>query len=420
VEAKYNEGIINNEDDWTFNGSSTREYTHVYHDYPARMIPQIARKLLHLYGSDSSVLFDPYCGTGSSLVEGLLFGLDVVGTDINPLARLIAEAKTDYHLDPKMIEDQISDFYSCIYKGKVGKEIPIVKNVDYWFKKPIIPKLGRIRYYIDTIEDQAIRRFFQVVFSEAVRESSNTRKGEFKLFRYGNEQLEKLNPDPYAIMISKLERNKSGLIQFRKLMLHTNKNPTSRILNLNSVNQIPAKEISDNSVDVVVTSPPYGDSHTTVAYGQYSRLSSDWLSIGSEDNVDNISMGGRSLKEIPDFPSEGLNYAIKSISERNYKRALEVSSFYKDLLSSMKNISKIVKSNGHACYVVGNRTVSSVILPTSDAIRDFFEYSGMQYVTTYIRSIPNKRMPVRNSPSNVSGETSNTMLNEHIVVMRKG
>ena len=83
-------------DDWTFNGSSTRDYTHVYHDYPARMIPQVARKLIHLYGQSAKTLYDPYCGTGSSLVEGLLEGLDVFGTDINPLARLIAESKTDY------------------------------------------------------------------------------------------------------------------------------------------------------------------------------------------------------------------------------------------------------------------------------------------------------------------------------------
>ena len=98
MEAKHNPEIIEDDEDWTFNGSSTREYSHVYHDYPARMIPQIARKLLRLYGAGSKTLFDPYCGTGSSLVEGLIYGLDVVGTDINPLARLIAEAKTDYSL----------------------------------------------------------------------------------------------------------------------------------------------------------------------------------------------------------------------------------------------------------------------------------------------------------------------------------
>src|ERR1700687_5267434 len=86
--------LQSNTQDWTFNGASTRELTHSYHDYPARMIPQIAGKLLDKFAAlDAKLLFDPYCGTGTSLVEGLIRGLDVVGTDLNPLARLIARAK---------------------------------------------------------------------------------------------------------------------------------------------------------------------------------------------------------------------------------------------------------------------------------------------------------------------------------------
>ena len=82
-------------------------------------------------------------------------------------------------------------------------------------------------------------------------------------------------------------------------------------------------------------------------------------------------------------------------------------------------MSKLITSNGYVCYVVGNRTVSSEILPTSDAIKDFFSYYGLEYVTTHLRSIPNKRMPARNSPTNISGKTSNTMSSEHIIVMKK-
>ena len=76
-------------------------------------------------------------------------------------------------------------------------------------------------------------------------------------------------------------------------------------------------------------------------------------------------------------------------------------------------------NNGYACYVVANRTVNSVILPTSDTIKDFFEYYGCIHVETYIRDIPNKRMPMKNSPTNVAGEAVNTMFSEHIIVMQK-
>ena len=406
-------------DEWTFNGSSTREYTHVYHDYPARMIPQVARKLIRLYGTSAKTLFDPYCGTGSSLVEGMVEGLDVFGTDINPLARLIAEAKTDFSMEPDDVSQEIAKFQSAIYQKNAKSLVPNIRNIDFWFKREVIEPLGKIRFYVDYIQDLHVRRFFQIAFSETVRESSNTRKGEFKLFRYANEKLLTHFPDPYQIMFAKLERNLKGYQTFRQLIGNLKNKPSAKIYGLNSVYGIPSKELPENSMDIVITSPPYGDSHTTVAYGQYSRLSSEWLSLIDKENIDRQLMGGKTLKTLPDFPSNSLNLAIKLIFDKNPKRALEVASFYADLLSSIRNVSKLLKKNGHACYVVGNRTVSSIILPTSEAIKDFFEFHGLDYVTTHIREIPNKRMPARNSPTNIAGETSSTMLNEHIVVLCK-
>jgi site-specific DNA-methyltransferase (cytosine-N4-specific) len=82
---------------------------------------------------------------------------------------------------------------------------------------------------------------------------------------------------------------------------------------------------------------------------------------------------------------------------------LEVASFYSDLQSSIQNVADVVKPDGYACYVVGNRKVKGVVLPTDQVIRDFFETCGFEYVATYHRSIPNKRMPSRNSPTNATG-----------------
>lgn len=78
---------------WDLPEADTKEYTHCFHTYPAMMIPQIARKLLKRYGMEGRWLLDPYCGTGTSLVEASLFGMHSVGCDINPLVRLIATAK---------------------------------------------------------------------------------------------------------------------------------------------------------------------------------------------------------------------------------------------------------------------------------------------------------------------------------------
>ncbi|MGC9294948.1 MAG: DNA methyltransferase, partial [Thermoplasmata archaeon] len=96
-----------------------------------------------------------------------------------------------------------------------------------------------------------------------------------------------------------------------------------------------------------------------------------------------------------------------------------VVSFYNDLRKSIDNVSKKIKEDGYSCYVVANRRVKKVLLPTHEAIRCFFENNGFSYVNTFERGIPNKRMPIKNSPTNKSGAKEETMSKEYIVIMKK-
>ncbi len=114
-----------------------------------------------------------------------------------------------------------------------------------------------------------------------------------------------------------------------------------------------------------------------------------------------------------------MDNAINNISEIDQKRAVEISAFYEDLQKSISNVSKLLKRNGMSCYVVGNRKVKGIILPTDLAVKNFFEQNNFKYIKTFHRTIPNKRMPLRNSPSNVAGTTKNTMNREYIVIMQK-
>jgi len=409
--------------DWTFNGASTRELTHCYHDYPARMIPQVAGNLLDMFGINAKLLFDPYCGTGTSLVEGLIRGINAVGTDLNPLARLIAQAKTCTP-DEREIDDQITRFDRCIASSHVSRSvkpslIPGISRIDFWFKPQVAEKLSRLKMFIDDIENDAVRLFFQVAFSETVRESSNTRNNEFKLYRYDSKRLHTFNPNVFEIMSSKLKRNRAGLHKFLAIMHNFRESPAVQVCDFNSVVGTPSGTLLPASVDIVVTSPPYGDSHTTVAYGQYSRLSAAWLGLPEPGKIDNKLMGGKAIKSLPNLPSDALNKALIQISSADIKRALEVASFYSDLHDSIFHVSQLIRLGGHACYVVGNRKVKGVVLPTDIAIRDFFEGFGFEHISTFHRSIPNKRMPLRNSPTNAPGAVDATMTREYIVVVRR-
>ena len=61
-------------------GAGSRDHTHGFHTYPARMHPHIARRLLEAIPPGATLL-DPFCGSGTVLVEGILRGARTVGVD---------------------------------------------------------------------------------------------------------------------------------------------------------------------------------------------------------------------------------------------------------------------------------------------------------------------------------------------------
>jgi hypothetical protein len=111
---------------------------------------------------------------------------------------------------------------------------------------------------------------------------------------------------------------------------------------------------------------------------------------------------------------------ISQINKVDNKRALEVSSFYNDLGTSIRKVANSVRKGGKSIYIVGNRTVKNVQLPTDQFIAEKFEENGFRHMFTYERALSNKAMPSKNSPTNEAGKTVNTMLFEYIVVCEKG
>lgn len=397
---------------WDYRTADTREYTHGIHAYPAMMIPQIARRLICEYGQDAQVLFDPYCGTGTALLEGMLAGLRSVGTDLNPLARLIASVKTTpVTLD--VLDAEISRFAHTDLNAAPCERVEHIANVDYWFSPNVQRLLIAVRSYITTICEPAVADVFRVAFSQTVRKVSWTRDSEFKLHRIPASKIASHAPDVGVVMHSALNRVRDALGSIAGLA----SSPQPQICAFNSVNAIPAVVLAPGSVDLVVTSPPYGDSQTTVAYGQYSRLSSQWLGYEDAGSVDRRLMGGTPKDAM--FGLDKLDSVIAEIATIDPVRARQVSGFFWDYRASIGNVAEAVRPGGYVCYVVANRTVKGLEIPTAQTTVEYFEALGFAHVVTHLRNIPNKRMPSRNSPTNIAGRTGRTMTVEHVVICRK-
>jgi DNA modification methylase len=399
---------------WDFRGAETKNHTHCFHSYPAMMIPQVASRLLDKYGQKARLVLDPFCGTGTSLVEANLRGISAVGVDLNPLACLIAQTKTTI-INFQKIDLYLKHFNDFLFAERFNDDksevdLPKFPNIDFWFDKQIQRALAKIKKYISGIEETDVRNFFEVAFSEVVRESSWTRNSEFKLYRMTEEQRGRFQPDVFGLMEAKLARNRRGLQAFA----------TSKKSSQTKVYRKSSMDIAlDEKFDLVLTSPPYGDSRTTVAYGQFSRLSSEWLDFENAASLDNNLLGGKARKEEVKFESKVLRETLCKIAERDERRSHEVASFYVDYQKSIGNIARMIKRNGFACFVVGNRKVKSVNLPTDKFTIDFFAENNFRHIETIVRNIPNKRMPRQNSPTNIVGAKDDTMTQEFIVVLQQ-
>lgn len=406
---------------WDFSREDTKILTHGLHSYPAMMIPQVARRAIRLWGKNARHILDPFMGSGTVLVEAKIHDINSYGFDINPLAVLLAKVKTT-PLNPKILKKEFDRIVSKtkekiekLNSGQLYVEIPNYYNIDYWFKPQVSKQLVLLKEEIWSIKDEDIKDFFKVAFSETVRYVSNTRNSEHKLYRIPQEKLATWNPDVLETFIKYAMRNIQKMGDFYKIAKDKTAFAKPMLHNV-------LEPVDIEKVDMILTSPPYGDSRTTVAYGQFSRLSLQWMDLDYKHirEIDKIALGGKPVKSLEhNVPSEKLDKVVRQIAELDEKRAREVLSYFIDFYKASRVLDNYLHEGGYVVFVVANRTVKGIRIPTDEIYVEIFKSLGYKHEITYVRAIPNKRMPHKVSPSNKKGETVSTMAYENIVVLKK-
>lgn len=454
-------------DFWDFKDATTRDLTHGLHYYPATMVYPISQNILKIVRKHYIIntLMDPFMGSGTVIVEGMMSDIpEIYGTDLNPLAILMSKVKTT-----KLTNDQIqyivsthinrlrnvagnsyavaddfdsyirnnlqldvsaktgwgdsADKYIKAYFANKSKTFnyQTFANLGFWFTPKTIILLQTIKNIIKEVNDEKVKDFLLLAFSETVRTVSNTRNGEFKLFRMETEKVKTFSPDVFEEYLKVLNRNIYKMQGFvsacsDKSKVHISYDDTRTL-----------QTVPNESVDLVITSPPYGDSRTTVAYGQFSRLSLQWLDLEYTNqqevsNIDKNLLGGKPYiyKEQWTFlGSETLVDTLNRIAEKDTFRADDVFSFYVDLDKCLYAISTKMKHNSYQFWVVGNRTVKLEKLETDKILSEMAAKYNLIHLFSFGRNIIHKVMPAVNSPTNEVGARVKTMTAETVVVLKK-
>lgn len=407
-------GILNGED------ADRKENLHRLFMYPAMMVPAtqsaILRAVTEVLPMKSNAI-DPFMGSGTSLLSCMEFGLNVYGQDINPFAVLLSQAKT-YLYDTKLLEEALKRIENHILSDESETVDIDYYNIDKWFKKETQISFSKIRRAIISESDADNRKFFWVIMSEVIRIGSNDRTSTFKLHRRSEEEINRRNVDVVKEFLTLSNRGIADLKLYREKLAKDKHLIADKYTGESFIKWGNTTESvqTDLRFDLLVSSPPYGDNHTTVTYGQTSFLPLLWIDskdiecpydyVKTTSEIDRKSLGGRIQKRLIRQEIEYLSERSKTFadfycslpSDERSKYNKTVGFMY-DFDKSLDAILKVMKPNAYYIWTIGNRFVGGREVPNSGVLLDLMRYRGIQHLYTGERSILNKKQACKNRSS---------------------
>jgi len=160
--------------EWCFkNVRSVDQWTHGYHRYPAKFLPNLVQKLIEDYTTKKDVVADLFAGCGTTLVEAKVHGRKSVGVDINPVAELITKAKTN-PIEPIKLERQFKLIFESFetFNSEDYKDIAVHERIDYWFDKEHKAKIAFLYDKILATRNRTIKIFMLVSLSHILKNCS--------------------------------------------------------------------------------------------------------------------------------------------------------------------------------------------------------------------------------------------------------
>ena len=384
-------------EDWSFRDagrSETTAFTHDYHRYPAKFIPQIVQKLIKDYApNNTQVVLDPFGGCGTTLVEAKLLGHRSIGFDINPVAKIIAQTKTT-PIKPKTLINSRVKFLKHYENSPTIVVHSHHSRIDYWFEPQMIQELDRIYFAIKKIKSYNVRRFFLCAFSHNLKNCSRWLMKSIK----PQVDKNKILPDALEAFLRHLDS-----------MIKKNEQFYTTLTKLDSVN-VPAKmyrrdstkrfPLDAGSIDLIITSPPYV---TSYEYADLHQLSLLWFgddpkhfkkwhhfSNGFIDFRRNFVGTSSKVEKRGEFNSSIAEQIVKDLAEIERPLAVDVANYFLDMKKVFAEMYRVLRTEGKACIIIGNTSLQSVEILNAQVAAEQMRSSGFKKVEFVKREIPNK------------------------------
>lgn len=404
--------------------SGAERATHLLHPYPAKLIRNIPRFFFeseNISGGQLRVL-DPFCGSGTVLLEARLLGHAVFGADSNPLARVIASAKLSPP-EPDAIRTHLDDIIKIASSAK--GIIPDVVNVDYWFTERVCKQLSKLYEGILSVcGPPAINPFMWACFSACVRKVS-----------LADPRLSvpvRINPDRAAVYgakgaatLQKLEKLKTiDVLQQFRLIVQVN---IKRVQRTEFPLDVPepqifddarALELSANSIDIVITSPPYVGAQK---YIRASSLSLGWLGLSPNAKlrpIERQSIGREHLdrsESLTDFQTgmPEIDKLLNQIQERNRLRARITSTYVAEMREAIKESARVLKQGGSMVLVAGPNMVAGLPFDTPRVLLRMAESAGLKLELHLVDTISSRGLMTKRN------KTAGTIEQESVFLLKK-
>lgn len=357
--------------DWNMHESETQYLTHNIHRYSGKFIPQIARMAIEVLTSPGDIVIDPFSGSGTTLLECALLKRHSIGFDLNPLAVLISKVKASPVSSEKLNflyeylslrlfkESEMQDFLFDNQYTKNAKESIIgdhrLVNPWYnkWYSRKTLEGLIKIHTLIDSLDEGNLRDIALIAFSNILRRTSNAHSG------YPNVMLNKnlhKSIDPIPVFLNSL-KDTIFMVKSIEKSISDEYVPTVRRCNSESI------PLENNSIDSVITHPPYIGS---IPYAEYGQLSITWLGSEVREIDAQLTGGRRQSKDVVD----------------RFR-----TSYGKIIVES----ARVLKKGGSAFFMTGNPVVKGVEVDLSAMTIQLTQAAGLTLIGHTQRSGINRR-----------------------------